>query len=293
MALTFQEMQAEIQQTVGDTGPDMLDHIRKAINLAYREMAAVSPQYWVLEQKTLTVAAVDSYAAGTVTFTNGSADVAGDGTTFTEGMVGRKMILATSTVPYTIKTVTDGTNIVLDRVYEGETAAGASYLVYQDKYSLPSDFGEMLILRDLSNNSVLPSFDTTQVEEFAATASATGLPTRYALFGEDSSGYEQLLFSPAPGDVISYGYRYYKEPAIMDGEIDTLDTPPKYDHVVIALLKAQFTQNPLDQAIAVELLDNMISANVRHKRVSVQKEPFGGVGIAMGRRDPNAVLSRS
>ncbi len=55
MALTFQEMQVEIQQTVGTSAANMLDHIKKAINLAYGEMAGISPQYWVFAQKTLAV----------------------------------------------------------------------------------------------------------------------------------------------------------------------------------------------------------------------------------------------
>ncbi len=274
------------------------EELRAPMDNAYDKLNAVMHNIlkgrdvrWSFMEVDGNMASVAAYATGTVAFTNGSTGVVGDGTTFTAGMVGRKIIFAGSTVLYTIETFTDTTNIVLDRVYEGDTVMGASYLIYQDKYALASDFGEMLILRDLSNNVVLQSFDTTQFEEYAEIATATSTPARYALYGEDSSGYEQLLFYPAPGEVVSYGYRYYKEPTIMADEADALDTPPKYDHVVIALLKAQITGDAQHYALADSLLDNMISANVRDRRASVQKVPLGIVGRGVGRIDPNAVLT--
>lgn len=55
--MTFVTMQKEIQKTVGSTDSRTLDHIKEAINLAYRELCGVSPLFWAKEQKLLAVSA--------------------------------------------------------------------------------------------------------------------------------------------------------------------------------------------------------------------------------------------
>jgi len=55
--MTFQEMQVELQESIGSTTADRLDHIKKAINVAYREMCAFSPNSWQRDVKDITVVA--------------------------------------------------------------------------------------------------------------------------------------------------------------------------------------------------------------------------------------------
>jgi len=74
-----------------------------------------------------------NYKTGTVTVTNGSANVVGAGTTFTSAMATnkRKFRIAGENVFYTVTTFTDATHIVLDRPYEGNTGALKSYIILQ------------------------------------------------------------------------------------------------------------------------------------------------------------------
>jgi len=53
--VNFQDIQKQLQKTVGDTSAATLVHIKHAINLAYREMCAMSPNYWERNEKELTV----------------------------------------------------------------------------------------------------------------------------------------------------------------------------------------------------------------------------------------------
>ncbi len=55
--MDFQTFQQECQTTIGSVDPTTLDHIKEAINLAYRKMCGVSPQFWSKEQKLLAVSA--------------------------------------------------------------------------------------------------------------------------------------------------------------------------------------------------------------------------------------------
>lgn len=70
-----------------------------------------------------------SATGGTVTVTNGSAEVVGAGTTFVAGMVGGGFIVTGDTASYKIIAFTDATHITLGSVYAGTTAAGAAYTI--------------------------------------------------------------------------------------------------------------------------------------------------------------------
>ena len=54
--MTFQEFQEQMVRRLGEDSSGTLDHVKQAVNLAYREMCGISPQSWVREQKDLVVA---------------------------------------------------------------------------------------------------------------------------------------------------------------------------------------------------------------------------------------------
>jgi len=261
-------------------------------NLTAVMMHILKRAEWSFMQKSGTLATVDAYNTGTVSVTNGSTSITGSGTTWTSSMTGRKIAIDNSTVEYTF-TYVSATSGTLDRNYEGSTDSGLSHIIYQDVYALASDFNKMLVLRDATNNVVMGEWTIEQIEEFYSAAGAAGTPTRYALFGEDSSGYPQVRLYPAPGDVISYAYQYLKQPTVMGGEADLLDTPPKYDHVVIAHLAAMYTQKPEDHVIAAQLLENMVRDNIRHARSAIVKQmPSVSAGLPLG-QNPTLVTGPS
>jgi hypothetical protein len=79
------------------------------------------------------------YTTGTIAVTNGSNAVVGSGTTFTAGMVDRRIVIGG--VWYTISAFTDATHITLSTNFTGSTASGLSYAIkvgWNDKFK---DFG--------------------------------------------------------------------------------------------------------------------------------------------------------
>lgn len=80
---------------------------------------------------------VADYTTGTVSVTNGSVTVTSSGATFTQDMVGRKMVLTDSSgFPidfwYVISGVNDGTNeLTLQSYYEGTTKTAQNYIIGQ------------------------------------------------------------------------------------------------------------------------------------------------------------------
>ena len=76
---------------------------------------------------------------GTITVTKNSSAILGSGTDFgmseddDQNLVGMYIKIIGNNEWYMIKTVTDDTNIVLDRAYRGETASGQYYELGSDQ----------------------------------------------------------------------------------------------------------------------------------------------------------------
>lgn len=89
----------------------------------------------------------DDYTTGTITVTNGSANVVGSGTTFTANMVGRYLFVTDGSadgMAYKITSFTDATHITLENVYAGTTGGSKTYLVGECP-NIPEEYHESLI----------------------------------------------------------------------------------------------------------------------------------------------------
>jgi hypothetical protein len=72
---------------------------------------------------------VADYTTGTLTLTNASTGVVGSSTAFTAAMVGRYLKSNTDGFWYEIASVTDGTNLVLVKKWQGTTAASLAHTI--------------------------------------------------------------------------------------------------------------------------------------------------------------------
>ncbi len=88
------------------------------------------------------------YTASTITVVNGSATITGAATVWTCDMVGQLIII--SGVAYRIAGFTSTLILTLDSPYIGTGAAGLSYAIYYDTYTLPIDFKT---LEDIGNEN--------------------------------------------------------------------------------------------------------------------------------------------
>jgi len=85
----------------------------------------------------------DDYTTGSVTVTNNDATVTGSGTTFTASMVGRWFKTDNDPTFYRVASFTSTTSIELETVWEGSTAAGASYTIGEAP-EIPPELHELL-----------------------------------------------------------------------------------------------------------------------------------------------------
>lgn len=102
---------------------------------------------------------VGNYTTGTIELTNGSTAVVGTGTTFTAGMVGKKLRVTGETGSssfYTISAYTDATHITLSGNYAGSTGSGKVYTILTAWTEQWKDFGA-----DAVNQVVMDNYEST------------------------------------------------------------------------------------------------------------------------------------
>jgi len=239
--MTFAKFQEEIQKTAGKTDPTTLGHIKEAINLAYRKMCGVSPLFWVKEQKDLVVVPAETYGVNTLTATNDSVDITGAGTTWTAGMTGRTILIGAVEYVFTRVTNTTGT---LDRVFEGETGGGKSYLIVTatQHYDLDPGCRQVLGIRP----AVTMDFEITVVDnetwdEFVTDFDATGNPVLAKVEDLGAADEMHIYFHPTPDVGASGTYKYdaMMRPTDMSADDDTPIFGPEWDTVLIAMAREE------------------------------------------------------
>jgi hypothetical protein len=130
---------ATVRQRLMDQGAGgILDtaHADRVIGDAYQQILRNRP--WVVALKTTQLWVNAPYTTGTVTATNGSAIIAGSGTTFTAAMVGRYLSVG-DTVPQRIITFTGPTSITIDTAWSGATVSNQNYAIVHMRLALPTD----------------------------------------------------------------------------------------------------------------------------------------------------------
>jgi hypothetical protein len=196
---TFQDIYEDVINRLHKDTDDtnLVTRVKGYVNDNYKQIANKYDWPWLYN--TATIVTIAKYDTGTVTVTNGSTTVTGSGTTFTSGMVGRKFKATGFDEIYTISSFTSTTVIVLDNEYNGTTDTEASYEIFQDLESLPSDCDRIVSLQQHRHPKKLELIGLREMRRIVPAPSLKDSdPTKYAYYENDSSGYQQILLWTPP-----------------------------------------------------------------------------------------------
>jgi hypothetical protein len=157
--LTLDKILAAVAEEI--PGADLADFIAKA-NECRRRIEEAGGGRWSWLEETYQIPLVSNYTTGTVTVTEDSATVTGDGTAWTAAMVGRQFRVEGVSGTYTIAARASGTSLTLDRAWARDTAAAQSYSIYQQIYALPSDFRSNIGLVNLGTGKYMAEYPLHQ-----------------------------------------------------------------------------------------------------------------------------------
>ncbi len=134
---------------------------RDWVSHAFRRVAERRLWSWLIKPGQFIMPAL--YNDGTVDLTHNSASVTGNGTVFTDAMIGRQLTSGNQNPVYTIISRTNGTTIGLDQPWGGSTATAQGYEIFRAYVTVPSDFHSFISVWDPRFNWQL-NLDVTQEE---------------------------------------------------------------------------------------------------------------------------------
>lgn len=231
---TFLKMQNRVAEDMGLTLADHLTKIKDAINDAGDQF--MNEHNWPFKDRRGVVLTVASESTGTVSVTNGSVTVTGSGTAFVTTMAFGKFALAINDQWYEIDSADAGAQtLTLDRNFEGTTASGITYVVYQDVYSLAATAEELRNVHfsvNKDNGYELDELSQGEIEGWIPRSS--GKPYWYAKIEQSSSDLLQIQVGPKiPDDVYTIRYGYRVEWTELTDDTDVPIVPARFREIVI------------------------------------------------------------
>lgn len=189
-------------------GPFLAQHW---VTRSFREVAERRRWSWLFRYAEFLIPAV--YKTGTVTVTRGSATVAGAGTVWTSGMVGRQFRTGGSTPIYTVKTFTNAGSIDLDLPWGGADGAGLSYEIWQAYVTPAADFHAFVVLWDPALNWRLytNAFTQKNLDSWDAQRSNSGNAYVVVPLDYDTSSPPLPRYELWPHQKAQYVYPYLYE----------------------------------------------------------------------------------
>lgn len=185
-----------------------------------------------------TTAESDEYAAAV---TYGSSTLTSTDTPFTTADVGKAIKVGSDSIYYRIAAFVASGNITLDRAYVGDTDAATTCTVAQDRYTLPTNFSELLSnqMTNLSIGGDIDEVDPTYMRKLKTDLGlgmVTGPPQNFTIHGTNSENTARYLhFDYFPDNIYSFEYEYEKKhPALTTDETEILIP----DHLFLAITDA-------------------------------------------------------
>ncbi|HTB10942.1 MAG TPA: hypothetical protein VK752_05200 [Bryobacteraceae bacterium] len=213
---TWGQLRLLLQQDAGELSPDLLDGY---LNTRYGDVLDRWP--WKGLEVETSIQTTAAYNTGTVSVTQGSNAIVGTGTIFTSAMNGMSFRVTTDNAVYTFTFVT-ATTATLDRNYEDDTNATATFWIYEDEYVLPAPAKTLLTVVCPVTGEPLADWTTQKIIDSMWPRESPGIPIAFAMAADTNENtppvYHTLKLSPPPMSSRGYPLRYQKATAGFDGQ---------------------------------------------------------------------------
>ncbi len=207
---TFGELRYQLSQSFPGAS---LPQITAFLNARYRTVAR--KMRWTDLSIQAVLQTVAPYETGTVALTLGSTAVTGTSTVFALAMNGRAF-RTTGRNEYYQFTYSSATAGTLDRAYEGPTATGLGYKIFQSIYVLPADCRLVRSMRVLDSPRDMDEISQEDLDQRAPQRSTYGAPSTFSPHMVDTSTppRRQVELYPIPDRVMAIPFWYLQEPTL-------------------------------------------------------------------------------
>lgn len=237
--MTFLQIRQRIAELMGlssiDTTPDdnatMETKFKEWVNARYKVLAAKESWNWLI--KDFIIQTVTEITTGTVTATNGDDDI-----TFSSGptsSVANYFIqFSDSSDWYQVSSHTaSATAAVLTTPYLGTTSSTLTYTLRKVYYTLPSDTGKILNIRQSRSPNPLTYVPMRQLDRMIPNRTQRGNPQFYTISGIDSNRLYKMEVYPVPSTTMNLNGKYFKIITELSSDSDIPEIPEAYHEILV------------------------------------------------------------
>lgn len=195
----------------GATSDEVVRYARRAVQDAYNHLPAIHNWSYLIGRGRVTTVAPQS--TGTITYTNSSLTVTLAGATFPSWVV--QGVIVINNIPYQIASNPTSTTITLPAQNNpgADVAAGSSYTLYQDAYSLPIDFTQCDEIVNVNYGLRMTFEHPSAWLTFQRIYRGPATPKIYTITGSPGFfGAMALKFFPAPDNIYFMDFIYKRRP---------------------------------------------------------------------------------
>lgn len=145
----FSDMVTKVQQLVGSHSLATTAEVGKMVNSEHREL--LESYEWSRKKTTITLSIIQDKTAGTVTLTNGSANVVGVGTAWAATDTGKSLLVGNDLFVFNYLTATTGTLSDMHGTavtFQGATVTAQGYVLFKRWYSLGIGIESILSVKE-------------------------------------------------------------------------------------------------------------------------------------------------
>jgi hypothetical protein len=286
--------------TLSEMQTDFLESLREATGVTATNTIATrylnranhhlhSEKWWWAERRGV-IRTNPPYVTGTIDIATATSRTAvtGSGTLWTttntygdaNAVAGYKMTVGSITNVHIISTVGSATSITLDTPYTGDSDLDdSSYAIYNDEYSLATDFAELKDTRFFDEDREIRLIGSHEFYTTFARNSQRDKPKVATLVEIGPSGSvtlrRRVVLGPAPDDTYLIPYRYYTTHLVtgasgglwanLTNSDDQPIVPLRWRQAIVTKAKAEWARDRKDDARATEW-DNEYAAMILRAR---------------------------
>jgi hypothetical protein len=247
--------QSEVSTVVGSTGHSAIvkDKLNEALNSVYTKTNWYSlyTERRFQTSQNITIVVMDYTSTGdTITITrNGTATVLTEGVDWsnaTSNDVSATALAAGIVTAFgttVVETEVVNENIIVRNraendvgftaVATSDTAVYTVGLANNSLYDMASDFGRSIALLDATSDTSIVEVSPRAISHADPNSSESGNPTAFAAFGN------QYRLYPNPSSTLLMYDRYFKIPATLTVDADTIDLPLETESLIVKLTESE------------------------------------------------------
>ena len=246
---------------------------------------------WSFLQDVVDIIAIAPYSTGTCTASGTT--ITGTLTVFPSNVVGQYFEFEGDKHWYEVTVRGGDTSLTIRQTYVATGATSSSYRIVYPLYALPTNFGWLNALVDVTAGDPLVECSFNNQHELHSLRGGTGQPSSYALVQKrHDSNVDQLFLYPSPSAERLYQLAYFRHPGWFDtatpatsswkrtatADTDYVDWPDKYMDLLHDAIRACVAKE-----IRPELAQQYMGEYSMNMQKSANMERKNGVPRLLGR----------